>query len=60
MALAPFADKELDPSPGGVPVMERPWLDRMLVLVGVGTVAEVALVVRHGGSATTAPGCRRF
>lgn len=48
MVLAPFADKELDPSPGGVPVMERPWLDRMLVLVGVGTVAEVALVVQHG------------
>jgi hypothetical protein len=48
MVLAPFADMALEPSPGGVPVMERPWLDRMLVLVGVGTVSVVALVVQHG------------
>jgi hypothetical protein len=45
-ALAPFADEDLEPGAGGV--MERPWLDWVLVLVGVGTVAAVVLAVQHG------------
>jgi hypothetical protein len=48
MVLAPYADEELEPHPGGVPVMERPWFDWVLVLVGLGTVAAVALVVQQG------------
>jgi hypothetical protein len=47
-ALANFADEELESSASGVRMVERPWLDWVLVLVGVGAVAAVAVVVRHG------------